>query len=122
MTEMASVWGSEGFHQRSKRMGDSLAGVVLAAGAGSRLAPLTRLRPKALCPVGGRALVDHALDRLRPHVERLSVNLHHGADALDGHLPVDVHRSVEMPVALGTAGALGALRPWVDGRDVLLTN
>lgn len=103
-------------------MADSLAGVVLAAGAGRRLAPLTWVRPKPLCPVGGRPLVDHALDRLAPHVDALAVNLHHGAALLDAHLPAAVHRSVEAPVALGTAGALGALRGWLDGRSVLLTN
>lgn len=106
-------------------MTDSLAGVVLAAGAGRRLAPLTRVRPKALCPVGGRPLVDHALDRIGPLVGGLgavAVNLHHGADQLDAHLSPAIHRSVEAPEALGTAGALGALRPWLDGRDVLVTN
>ncbi|QXC62571.1 NTP transferase domain-containing protein [Aquihabitans sp. G128] len=105
-------------------MGADLAGVVLAAGAGRRLAPLTRFRPKPLCPVGGRALVDHALDRLDPVVapDAIAANLHHGAQQLDAHLPASVHRSFERTVALGTAGALGALRPWVDGRDVLATN
>lgn len=103
-------------------MGSSLVGVVLAAGAGTRLAPLTGVLPKALCPVGGVALVDHALGRLRPHVGAVAVNLHHGADLVDAHLPPDVHRSVEAPVALGTAGALGALRPWIAGRAVLVTN
>lgn len=116
------VWGNEGFHHRVKRMDDSLAGVVLAAGAGRRLAPLTWLRPKALCPVAGRPLVDHALDRLGRATGRLAVNLHHGADALDAHLPPDVHRSFERPEALGTAGALGAMRAWIAGRDVLVTN
>lgn len=119
---MTSVWGSEGFHHRVKRMGDSLAGVVLAAGAGRRLQPLTRLRPKPLCPVGNRPLVDHALDRLSGQTNALAVNIHHGADAFDAHLPVDVHRSFEEPVALGTAGALGHLAPWLNGRDVLVTN
>lgn len=102
-----------------------LAGIVLAAGAGTRLRPLTRERPKALCPVGGRALVDLALDRLRPLVaddRALAVNLHHGADALDGHLAPTVHRSREEPEALGTAGAVGALAPWIDGRDVVVAN
>lgn len=103
-------------------MEDSLAGVVLAAGAGRRLAPLTRLRPKALCPVGGRPLVDLAIARLVPHVGAVAINLHHGAAALDAHLPAGVHRSFEDPEALGTAGALGALRPWLDGRHVLVTN
>lgn len=102
-----------------------LAAVVLAAGAGTRLAPLTRLRPKALCPVATRPLVDHALDRVTGAVgglTRVAVNLHHRADALDAHLPSPVHRSREWPRALGTAGAIGALRPWLDGRDVLVTN
>jgi NDP-sugar pyrophosphorylase family protein len=100
-----------------------LAGVVLAAGAGTRLRPLTDERPKALCPVDGTPLVDLALDRLRPVVgDALAVNLHHGVDQLDAHLPASVHRSVEAPEALGTAGALGALRPWLDGRDVVVAN
>ena len=45
-------------------MTDDVAGVVLAAGAGTRLRPLTLVRPKPLCPVGDRPLVDHALDRV----------------------------------------------------------
>ena len=102
-----------------------LAGVVLAAGAGTRLWPLTRERPKAMCPVGGTPLVDLALDRLRPYVadgSAIAVNLHHGADAIDAHIAPVVHRSWERPEPLGTAGALGALVPWIDGRDVLVTN
>lgn len=143
MTEIPRVWGRLGFHQRVKRMDDSMAGVVLAAGAGSRLVPLTRLRPKALCPVDTRPLLDHALDRLRAGLDRggaggdwagaapaggdgvlarVAVNLHHGAGLVDAHLPAPVHRSVEAPVALGTAGALGALRSWLDGRHALVTN
>lgn len=104
---------------------DEVAGVVLAAGAGTRLAPLTTLVPKALCPVATVPLVDHGLDRLRPHVvgeDALAVNLHHGARLLDDRLPAAVHRSIEQPVALGTAGALGALRSWIDGRAALVTN
>ncbi len=99
-----------------------LAGVVLAAGRGSRLRPLTRLRPKALCPVGNVPLVDLALERVRPAVEEVAVNLHHGRRALDLHLADDVHRSIEEAEALGTAGALGLLRPWIGGRGVLVVN
>jgi NDP-sugar pyrophosphorylase family protein len=105
--------------------GHDLAAVVLAAGAGTRLAPLTRLRPKALCPVDNRPLVDHALARVAaavPDPTAVAVNLHHGGSALDAHLPDRVHRSWERPEALGTAGALGALRPWLQGRPVLVTN
>ena len=101
---------------------DEVAGVVLAAGAGTRLAPLTQLRPKALCPVAGRPLVDLALDRLATATTAHAVNLHHGAALLDAHLPAAVHRSREEHAALGTAGALGALRPWLAGRSALVTN
>lgn len=99
-----------------------MAGIVLAAGAGTRLAPLSRLRPKALCPVASRPLVDHALDRLRPVTTDLAVNVHHGRALIEAHLGGRVHLSVEEPLALGTAGALGRLRNWVDGRPTLLTN
>ncbi|MFI7588203.1 sugar phosphate nucleotidyltransferase [Spongisporangium articulatum] len=101
----------------------SLAGVVLAAGAGTRLRPLTDLRPKALCPVGGVPLVDLALARLPVSgPDDVAVNVHHHAAQLVAHLGGGVHVSVESPEALGTAGALGLLRPWLDGRDVLVTN
>jgi NDP-sugar pyrophosphorylase family protein len=103
-----------------------LAGVVLAAGAGTRLRPLTDLRPKALCPVGGVPLLDHALDRVAsltgPGCDRLAVNAHHHADQVVAHVAGRAHVSVEHPEALGTAGALGALRGWLGERDVLLTN
>ena len=103
-------------------MVDSVAGVVLAAGAGTRLAPLTRIVPKALCPVGTVPLVDAALARVGPWSGSLAVNLHHRGDQLDAHLPPAVHRSWEQPEALGTAGALAQLRPWICGRAVLVTN
>lgn len=104
-----------------------LVGVVLAAGAGTRLAPLTRLRPKALCPVGGSPLVDHALARVAPHVAEVAVNVHHGRLLMEAHLTrataaVRPHLSVEPGPARGTAGALGLLRGWIAGRGVLLTN
>ncbi|HET8615340.1 MAG TPA: sugar phosphate nucleotidyltransferase [Actinomycetales bacterium] len=112
-----------------------LAGVVLAAGLGTRLRPLTDLRPKALCPVNGVPLVDLALERVgeqvlgRPGptcglatVDHLAVNAHHHARQVERHLAGRAHLSVEQPVPLGTAGALGRLRPWLDGRAVLLTN
>lgn len=107
----------------SERRG--LAGVALAAGAGVRLRPLTLERPKPLCPVANRPLVDLAVERLAGTVGAVAVNVHHGRDQLEPHLVTvhpGVHVSVEEPVALGTAGALGHLRDWLDGRDVLVTN
>lgn len=103
-------------------MVDRPAAVVLAAGEGRRLQPLTRLRPKPLCPVAGRPLIDLALERVGAVTDAVAVNLHHGGEALDAHLPTAVHRSWEAPETLGTAGAIGALAGWLDGRDVLVTN
>ncbi len=56
----------------------------------------------------------------------VSVNLCHGRDALAAHLRATygdvVHQSVEAPVALGTAGAVAQLRPWLNGRGALVVN
>ncbi len=97
-------------------------GIVLAAGEGERLHPLTRFAPKALCPVGNVALVDHAITRLTTAVDDIAVNVHHGREQMTAHLRERVHLSVEEPVALGTAGAIGALRGWLAGRGALVTN
>jgi MurNAc alpha-1-phosphate uridylyltransferase len=102
-----------------------VAGVVLAAGLGRRLQPLTRSRPKALCPVGDVPLVDLALDRLAPVAagpDAVAVNVHHHRAAMEGHLTARVHLSPEEGEPLGTAGALGHLRGWLDGRAALVVN
>ena len=99
----------------------SLAGVVLAAGAGTRLRPLRRTSAEGAVAVGFSPLLDLALARLDPLVKAVAANAHHHARQVhviprwQGALLV-VGGGAE---ALGTAGALGALRPWLDGRDVL---
>jgi NDP-sugar pyrophosphorylase family protein len=96
--------------------------VVLAAGNGTRLRPLTDHRPKALCPVDNVPLVDLALARVTPYADEVAVNVHHMRAAVVEHLDGRVHLSIEEPVALGTAGAIGQLRPWLAGRPVLVVN
>lgn len=107
-------------------MNDAPAAVVLAAGAGTRLRPLTDIRPKALCPVANVPLLDHAWAAVRSVASRVAVNAHAHADQVVAHLADadadDVHVVVEAPEALGTAGALGNLRDWIDGRAVIVHN
>ena len=106
-------------------MGDSLAGVCLAAGAGTRLRPLTDLLPKPLCPVGNRPLLDWSLAALSRVTSDLAVNVCHHSDLMLAHLAAHhpgVHVSVEEPPALGTAGGMARLAPWLDGRAALVVN
>ncbi|MGL4173851.1 MAG: NTP transferase domain-containing protein [Actinomycetota bacterium] len=104
----------------------ALAGVALAAGRGERLRPLTDNCPKVLLTVGKSTLLDYALARLSGPVrlgpDHLAVNAHYLAGQVRAAVASRAHVSVEAPVALGTAGALGNLRDWIDGRHLLVTN
>lgn len=85
--------------------------MVLAAGLGTRMRPLTATMPKPLVKVGGRALLDHMLDRLADQgVEEAVVNVHYLADQIKKHTAErDRPRIVisdESNVILGTGGGV----------------
>lgn len=85
--------------------------------------PLSLERPKVLLPVNGVPLLDHAVERLREVTGAIAVNAHHTQPQLAEHVQRSGHHlSVESGEALGTAGALGALRDWIDGRGAVVVN
>ena len=96
---------------------------MLAAGHGTRLRPLTELVPKALCPVANEPLAVGAVRRCRAVTNAIAMNAHAHADQIVRQFAdTDVFVRVERNEALGTAGAIGNLLDWIDGRDVLVHN
>ena len=104
----------------------AVAAVVLAAGAGTRLRPLTTLVPKALCPVGNVPLLDRQLDRLAglglSGPDAVAVNAAYLADQVVAHVGDRAHLSVEPDGPIGTSGGVARLKDWIDGRGVLAGN
>ncbi|MFF5292540.1 nucleotidyltransferase family protein [Paractinoplanes globisporus] len=96
--------------------------VVLAAGEGRRLRPLTESLPKALCPVGNVPLLDRALSRVAALGLDAAVNAAYLADQVRDHVGARAHLSVEPDGPLGTSGGVARLRSWIDGRGVLIGN
>jgi mannose-1-phosphate guanylyltransferase len=100
--------------------------MVLAAGFGTRLAPLTDELPKALCPIGDRPQIDHVLAYLaRCGVPRAVVNVHHKADAFDpawvNAQPFRTEISRESEI-LGTAGGIHHAAAILGDRSVIVWN
>ncbi|WP_433394277.1 nucleotidyltransferase family protein [Micromonospora sp. KLBMP9576] len=100
--------------------------MVLAAGEGTRLRPLTERLPKALCPVGNVPLLDRALHRLAglglAGPGRVAVNACYLGEQVVRHVGGRAHLSVEPGQPLGTAGGVANLRDWIAGRGVLVGN
>eukprot|EP01035_Chromulina_nebulosa_P046185 gene46185-biopygen31984 len=89
--------------------------MVLAAGLGTRMRPLTNDRPKALVEVGGRVLIDHMLDRLaQAGVETAVVNVHAFADRLEAHL-MDRDATGVLSVAMFEAVGRPNYQEYFDG-------
>jgi MurNAc alpha-1-phosphate uridylyltransferase len=101
--------------------------MVLAAGLGTRMRPLTDDRPKALVDVAGRALIDHVLDRLeQADVETAVVNVHYFADLMEAHLAARrsprIVVSDERGLLLETGGGLKQARPLLGEAPIFVAN
>ena len=103
------------------------AGMVLAAGLGKRMRPLTDKVPKPLVRLKGRALIDHVLDRLAAAgVARAVVNVHYLADALEAHLAPRKRPEIvildERGLILDTGGAVIKALPKLGTQPFLIHN
>ena len=102
--------------------------MVMAAGLGKRMRPLTATRPKPLVRVAGKALIDHSLDRIEAAgIRHVVVNVHYLADALEAHLAkqkrsFDIAISDERDQLLETGGGMVRARPLLTGDPVLIVN
>ena len=113
-------------------------GMVLAAGLGMRMRPITDRLPKPLVTLGGRTLLDHAIDRLAASgVERVVVNVHYKPEMIAAHLAERrspaitlVHEGERLETGGGVFNALDALGDvfyvanadvfWLDGKTPAL--
>lgn len=102
--------------------------MVLAAGLGKRMRPLTASRPKPLIEVAGRPLLDHVVERLKAAgVEKVVVNVHYLAGAVEAHLAkyscgLDVAISDERALLLETGGGMVKAAPLIDCDPFLVVN
>ncbi len=102
--------------------------MVMAAGLGTRMRPLTNTRPKPLVEVAGQPLLDHALDRLRgAGIRRAVVNVHYLADAVEAHLQrrdqqLEILISDERAQLMETGGGLVQARELIGDQAFITVN
>lgn len=102
--------------------------MVMAAGLGKRMRPLTATRPKPLVRVAGKPLIDHSLDRIEAAgIGHVVVNVHYLADALEAHLAAQkraftIAISDERDLLLETGGGMVKALPQLTGDPILIVN
>jgi N-acetyl-alpha-D-muramate 1-phosphate uridylyltransferase len=101
--------------------------MVLAAGLGTRMQPLTDRMPKPLVAVAGKPLIDHVLDRLaQAGVARAVVNVHYKAEQIERHLASRIKPRIaisdERGVLLGTGGGVVKALPHLGDEPFYIIN
>ena len=102
--------------------------MVMAAGLGKRMRPLTAMRPKPLVSVAGQTLIDHCLDHLKAAgVQKAVVNLHYLAAQLEAHLKnrargIEIVISDERKQLLETGGGVVKALPLIDADPFFVIN
>jgi MurNAc alpha-1-phosphate uridylyltransferase len=101
--------------------------MIMAAGLGTRMRPLTDDRPKPLVVVQGKSLIDHSVDRLvHAGVTMVVVNIHYKAQMLKQHLlrrkDIEIRFSEETEELLGTGGGVAKALQHFEGEPFFILN
>ena len=102
--------------------------MVLAAGQGTRLYPLTERTPKALVPVAGRPMIDYCLLLLKRHgIRDIIINLHHLGDQIESYLGDGKRWGLQItyskePELLDTGGGLLKAKPFLQEGTFIVIN
>ncbi len=103
--------------------------MIVAAGLGTRLKPLTDSIPKALVPVGGKPLLEHVITKLvAAGVTEIVINVHHFPEQIirfveeKDKFGVKIHFSDETDQLLETGGGIRKARKWLEGEPFLVHN
>jgi N-acetyl-alpha-D-muramate 1-phosphate uridylyltransferase len=102
--------------------------MVMAAGLGKRMLPLTLDRPKPLVELAGKPLIDHSLERIaEAGVTRAVINVHYRAEMMEAHLAAQDHGlkitiSDERAQLMETGGGLMQAKPLIDADPFFCVN
>jgi mannose-1-phosphate guanylyltransferase len=103
---------------------NSVKAILLTAGYGTRLQPLTDFLPKALVPLVGKPLVRHSISRLlEAGISSIGLNTHHHAALMNAFANTQVDCSLHIshePVILGSAGGIGGFRDFLEHEDFFI--
>jgi MurNAc alpha-1-phosphate uridylyltransferase len=103
--------------------------MILAAGLGTRLRPLTDDTPKALLPFHGKTMLEHVVEHLKDHgITEVVINLHHCADQIEAFLRqqqyfgIKFHISDEREELMDTGGGIVKARKHFDGQGPFIVH
>ena len=101
--------------------------MIFAAGLGTRLRPLTNDKPKALVEVGGVAMLERVINRLKSHgITEIVINIHHFGEKIiefvkqHDNFGITIHISDERELLLDTGGGILKARQWLDGNEPII--
>ncbi len=100
--------------------------IILAAGLGTRLRPLTDVTPKVMLPIGGKPLLEHHIENLKKfNITDIGINLFYLPKVIESYfgngnrLGVNLHYTREDNI-LGTSGSINLFRDWLEDDDFMV--